>query len=119
MDEVYLGSVFEDFADYFANVPVPSAQIPADSGHLGGFIGFSFRHSTATVLVRVTEDLGSAKAEEKSTVYVLLDFPKLLTLLIMGCLFISSTHGMTFICQLWAMPIGHGFIVSSGSFYGR
>jgi hypothetical protein len=35
--------------------------------------------------------------------------PKLLTLLIMGCLFISSTHGMTFIRhrQLW------------GWFYGR
>jgi hypothetical protein len=31
-------------------------------------------HSTATVLVRVTEDLRPAKAEEKVTVHVLLDF---------------------------------------------
>jgi hypothetical protein len=30
-----LGVGFEDFADYFANVPVPSVQIPATSGHLG------------------------------------------------------------------------------------
>jgi hypothetical protein len=44
MDEVSLGVGFEDFADYFVNVPVPSAQIPADSGHLGGFTGFSFLH---------------------------------------------------------------------------
>jgi hypothetical protein len=38
----------------------------------------SFRrgHSTATALVRVTEDLRSAKAEEKITVHVLLDFSK-------------------------------------------
>jgi hypothetical protein len=31
----------DDFADYFANVPVSSVQIPAVSGLLGGF---SFRH---------------------------------------------------------------------------
>jgi hypothetical protein len=36
-----LGVGVEDFADYFANVPVPSIQIPAALGHLGGF---SFRH---------------------------------------------------------------------------
>jgi hypothetical protein len=32
-----LGVGVEDFADFFANVPVPSIQIPAASGHLGGF----------------------------------------------------------------------------------
>jgi hypothetical protein len=31
-----LGVGVENFADYFANVPVPSVQIPAASGHLGG-----------------------------------------------------------------------------------
>jgi hypothetical protein len=31
----------EDFADYFANVPVLSFQVPAAAGHLSGF---SFRH---------------------------------------------------------------------------
>jgi hypothetical protein len=36
-----LGVGVEDFADYFANVLFPSVQIPAASGHLGGF---SFRH---------------------------------------------------------------------------
>jgi hypothetical protein len=36
-----LGVGVEDFADYFANVPVPFVQIPAASGHLGGF---SFCH---------------------------------------------------------------------------
>jgi hypothetical protein len=55
--------------------------------------------SNATALVRVTEDLRSAKAEGKVTVHVLLDFSKAMTLLIMGCLFISSSHGMTFIRQ--------------------
>jgi hypothetical protein len=60
----------------------------------------SFRrgHSTVTALVRVTEDLRSAKAEGKVTVHVLLDFCKAFDLLlIMDCLFISTTHGMTFI----------------------
>jgi hypothetical protein len=36
-----LGVGVEDFADYFANFPVPSVQIPTASGHLDGF---SFRH---------------------------------------------------------------------------
>jgi hypothetical protein len=49
-------------------------------------------HSTATALVRVIEDLRSAKAEEK--VWYMFFY--------MGCLFISSIHGMTFIRQLWA-----------------
>jgi hypothetical protein len=35
--------------------------------------GFRREHSTATALVRVTEDLRSAKAEGKVTVNVLLD----------------------------------------------
>jgi hypothetical protein len=43
--------------------------------------GFRRGHSTATVLVRVTEDLGSAKVEEKSTVYFLLDFSKVFDLI--------------------------------------
>jgi hypothetical protein len=38
--------------------------------------GFRREHITATALVRVTEDLGSAKAGEKVTVHVLLDFSK-------------------------------------------
>jgi hypothetical protein len=38
--------------------------------------GFRRGHSTATALVRVTEDLRSAKAEGKVTVHVLLDFSK-------------------------------------------
>jgi hypothetical protein len=50
--------------------------------------GFRRGHSTMTDLVRVTEDLRSAKAEG--------------TLLFLGCLFISLTHAMTFILQLWA-----------------
>jgi hypothetical protein len=33
-----LGVVVEDFADYLANVPVPSVQIPATAlEHIGGF----------------------------------------------------------------------------------
>jgi hypothetical protein len=64
--------------------------------------GYRRRHTTVTALVRVTEDLRSAKAEGKITVHVLLDFSKALTLLIMGCLFISSAHGMTVKSQLWA-----------------
>jgi hypothetical protein len=38
--------------------------------------GFRRGYSTVTALVRVTEDLRSAKAEEKITVYVLLDLSK-------------------------------------------
>jgi hypothetical protein len=38
--------------------------------------GFRREHSTATALVRVTEDLRSVKAEGKVTVHVLLDFSK-------------------------------------------
>jgi hypothetical protein len=35
------GVGIEDFADYFAHVPIASVQIPAATGHFGGF---SFRH---------------------------------------------------------------------------
>jgi hypothetical protein len=38
--------------------------------------GYRCGHSTATSLVRVIEDLGSAKAEGKVTVHVFLDFSK-------------------------------------------
>jgi hypothetical protein len=63
--------------------------------------GFRRGLSTATALVRVTEDLRSAKAGGKVTVHVLLEFSKAFDLIIyMGCLFISSTHGMTFILLL-------------------
>jgi hypothetical protein len=50
--------------------------------------GFRRGHSTATVLVRVTENFRSVKAEEKVTTLVLLDFSKVFDLINHGLLFV-------------------------------
>jgi hypothetical protein len=71
--------------------------------------GFRRGHSIATALVRVTEDLRSAKAGGMVTVHVLLDFYKAFDLINHG-LFV---HKLNSRYDFHTSAI-HGFIVSSG-----
>jgi hypothetical protein len=76
--------------------------------------GFRREHSTATALVRLTQDLRSVKAEGKVTVHVLLDFSKSFDL-------INHGHGL-FVHKLGSRYDFHTSamgIVSSRSLYGR
>jgi hypothetical protein len=91
------------WSNYFANVPVPSVlskgfeRILYDQvlEHINGCNLYAKRrgHSNTTALVRVSEDLRSAKAEKKVTVHVLLDFSKAFDLINHG-LFHNSAMGM-------------------------
>jgi hypothetical protein len=69
------------------------------------------------LLVRFTEDLRSAKAERKVTIRVLLDFSKVFDL-INHRLFVHKLNSR-YDFHTSVMAYGHGFIVPSGSFYGR
>jgi hypothetical protein len=77
--------------------------------------GFRRGHSTASALVRVTEDLRSANAEGNVTIHVLLDFSKAFDFINHGLFF----HKLNSRYDFHTSANGHGFIVSSGPFYGR
>jgi hypothetical protein len=77
--------------------------------------GYTVWHITATALIRVTEYLRSAKAEGKVTVHVLLDFFRAFDLINHG-LFV---HKLDSRYDFHNSANVHGFIVSSGSLYGR
>jgi hypothetical protein len=74
-----------------------------------------FGYSTATVLVRVTEDLRSVKAEGKVTLHLLPDFSKVIDLINLG-LFVHK-HDFRYVFYSSAMGMVSSFLW--GLFYGR
>jgi hypothetical protein len=86
----------EDYADYFANVLVPSGQIPTASEHFGGF---SLRHTD------IVECFSAFKSITSNAVGVFVKFFKLLLPLIMCCIFSIMQSPLLFflLCGSWLL----------------